>query len=144
MSTLWLYSTHSTCVHAPVHSRPPPPPSRPLSNEDTTQHEDGNTTGQDKVMSCHVEDGDMDMTQDTTRTWTRRNTRHNEDTDTTRQGQDMTRTQHNRDTTQHETRQGHRHDTTETRHNMSHDEDTDMTQRGHNTTRTQHDARMGT
>ena len=111
LPTSALLQAHSTCVHAPVHSRPPPPPSHPLSNEDTTQHEDGNATGWDKVTSRHIEDGDMDTTRDTTRTQTQRNK------DKTQQG----------------------HDTTGTRHDMRHDEDTDTTQRGHNTTRTQRD-----
>ena len=55
------------------------------------------------------------------------------------EGQDTTRTRHDRDTKRHETRRGHRHDTTETRHDMSHNEDTDMTQWGHDTTRTRRD-----
>ena len=62
LPTSALLQAHSTCVHAPVHLRPPPPPSHPLSKKDTTQHQDGNMMGQDKVTSRHVEDGDMDMT----------------------------------------------------------------------------------
>ena len=73
LPTSALLQAHSTWVHAPMHSRPPPPPSRPLSNEDTTQHKDGNATGQDKVTSRHVENGDMDTTRDMTRTQTQHN-----------------------------------------------------------------------